>query len=63
MATKVSFLNVFNIAIAMHLLETGADYANINDDHVAIVAHDGTVWACMPNGVHLDDATMVQRLV
>ena len=60
---KSNFLNVFNIATALYLLETGADYAEINDDHVAIVAYDGTVWACMPNGVHLDDATMVQRLV
>lgn len=57
------FLNVFNIARALHLLETGKDCADIADDHVMIVAPDQTVWACKPNGVSLNDATMVQRIV
>lgn len=57
------FLNVFNIARALDLLERGADYAEIADDHYMIVAFDKTVWACKPNGVSLDDATMVQRIV
>lgn len=57
------FLNVFNIARALHLLENDMDYADIADDHVMIVAFDKTVWACKPNGVHLDDATLVQRIV
>lgn len=58
-----NFLNVFNIATALHLLETGKDYADINDDHVLIVAYDKTVWACKANGVSLDKSTMVQRIV
>lgn len=57
------FLNVFNIASALHLLETGKDYADIADDHVLIVAFDGTVWACKPNGISLNAATLVQRIV
>lgn len=60
---NMNFLNVFNIATALHLLETGCDYADINDDHVLIVACDETVWACKPNGVSLNDATLVQRIV
>lgn len=57
------FLNVFNIATALHLLETGRDYADISDEHVMIVANDKTVWMCKSNGVSLDDATLIQRLV
>lgn len=60
---KPTFLNVFNIAVALHLLETGKDYADITNNHVAIVAYDGTVWACQCEGVELSKATMVQRLV
>lgn len=60
---KTSFLNVFNIATALHLLETGSDYADINEDHVLIVAYDNTVWACTMDGVELSKATMVQRIV
>lgn len=60
---KTSFLNVFNIATALHLLETGRDYADINEDHVLIVAYDNTVWACTMDGVELSKATMVQRIV
>lgn len=58
-----NFLNVFNIATALYLLETGKDYAEICDDHVLIVAADNTVWVCKPNGVNLNNATLVQRLV
>lgn len=57
------FLNVFNIATALHLLETGKDYADICDDHTLIVAFDNTVWACKLDGVELSKATMVQRIV
>lgn len=57
------FLNVFNIATALHLLETGMDYADIGDDHTLIVAFDNTVWACKLDGVELSKATMVQRIV
>lgn len=57
------FLNVFNIATALHLLETGKDYADIGDDHTLIVAFDNTVWACKLDGVELSKATMVQRIV
>lgn len=60
---NLNFLNVFNIATALHLLETGKDYADICDDHVLIVAADETVWACKPNGVELSKATLVQRIV
>jgi hypothetical protein len=63
MATKATFLNVFNIATALYLLETGKDYADITNDHVAIVAYDGTVWACTLDGVELSKAKMVQRIV
>lgn len=57
------FLNVFNIATALHLLETGRDYADYGDEHVMIVAYDKTVWMCKSNGISLNDATFVQRLV
>lgn len=63
MTTKETFLNVFNIATALYLLETGKDYADITNDHVAIVAYDGTVWACTLDGVELSKAKMVQRIV
>lgn len=58
-----NFLNVFNISKALYLLENCLDYADINDDHVMIVAYDSTVWACKCNGVELSKATLVQRIV
>lgn len=58
-----NFLNVFNIATALNLLETGKDYANMSDDNVMIVAHDQTVWVCTLEGVSLNDAKLVQRIV
>lgn len=59
----MNFLNVFNIAKAQHLLENGLDYADMCDDLVMIVAHDQTVWVCTLNGVSLNDAKLVQRIV
>lgn len=58
-----NFLNVFNIAKALYLLENGMDYADIGDDHVLVVAWDNTVWVCKVECVSLNDAVMVQRIV
>lgn len=65
MTTKPTFLNVFNISVAMDLLRTGKNYADITNDHVAIVAYDGTVWACKVEGFidDLRNIRMVERLV
>lgn len=60
---NTSFLNVFNIAIATSMLENSLDYHELDDDHLLIVAYDNTVWACKGNGVFLDDATLIQRIV
>lgn len=58
-----NFLNVFNIAKALYLLENGMDYADIGDDHVLVVAWDNTVWACKADGISFRDMFMVQRIV
>lgn len=60
---NLNFLNVFNIATALHLLETGKDYADINDDHILVVACDQTVWACKLECVSLANAKLVQRII
>lgn len=60
---KHNFLNVFNIAKAQYLLENSLDYAEMSDDMAMIVANDQTVWVCTINGVYLNDAKLVQRIV
>lgn len=58
-----NFLNVFNIAKAQYLLENCMDYADMSDDYIMIVAHDQTVWVCTLDGISLNDAKLVQRIV
>lgn len=60
-----NFLNVFNIAKALHLLENSLDYAAMSDDLVMVVAHDNTVWICKDDGVScaLNALKLVQRIV
>lgn len=61
----MNFLNVFNIAKATILLETGLDYAELDNDHVMVVAYDKTVWVCKDSGLScsLDELKMVQRIL
>lgn len=60
---KHSFLNVFNEHRAQQLLQSGNDFADMIDDKVLIVANDSTVWVCTLDGVSLNDAKLVERIL
>lgn len=58
-----NYLNVFNEYRAQQLLESGGDYADMIDDKVLIVACDNTVWVCSLDGVSLNEAKLIQRII
>lgn len=60
---KHSFINVFNEHRAQQLVDNCCDYADMIDDYIMIVANDSTVWVCTLDGVSLNDAKLVERIL
>lgn len=58
-----SFLSADNVKRAQDMLISGVEYHQLDDDHGLVVAWDRSVWACKTNGVNLNEATMVERIV
>lgn len=61
--SKFNFLNVFTQARAIEMVANNLDCVDIVDDLALIVANDQTVWVCKLNGVSLNDATLIQRVL